>query len=119
MKRLMLLVVVLAFTAAACLPPPPPAFNHDDGWYAVQENFQDLGPEVLAKAHCIAHRESGYNPSAVNGQYRGIFQLGRNYDGTISVTNDGNVWNPYTNAMVARIAFLASGWRPWSTAGGC
>lgn len=79
----------------------------------------------LAKAHCIASRESGYNPYAVNGQYRGVFQLGHNYDGTISVTNDGDVFNPYTNAMAARVARDASQangfdpWQPWSTRGGC
>lgn len=118
--RFVLLVLCAALLLGACIPPAPaPRFNHDDGWLAVEQSFADLGPGELAKAHCIASRESGYNPYAVNGQYRGVFQLGHNYDGTISVTNDGDVWNPYTNAMAARVAYDASGWRPWSTAGGC
>lgn len=91
---------------------------------AVDQNFADLGPVVLAQAHCIAQRESGYNPYAVNGQYRGIFQLGAHYQGAIAAAAAGlgrpaDFFDPYVNAAAAAHVWEQSGWRPWSTAPGC
>lgn len=120
-RNLFALLALGAATFAACTPAPQPfsgAWSYDDSRIAVDQSFPE--PWLNGTAHCIVERESHYDPNARNGQYRGIFQLGANYDGTLSVTNDGNVWNPYTNAQAARAVLDARGnWSAWSTAGGC
>ena len=108
----------------ACLPSAPPAFNHDDGYAAVDQAFAGYGPQVLGQAHCIAQRESGHNPYARNGQYRGLMQLGAHYQGAIDAAAAGlgrapDFFDPYVNAAASAHIWEQSQWRPWSTAGGC
>ena len=121
MRRVLGLVAFLVLLAA-CRPPvdpPPPQWSYDDSHAAIAASFPE--PDLQAVAECIAGHESGWWPYSRNGQYRGIFQISeRNYAGTVSVTGDHNLENPYTNAAVARIILDArQNWSAWSTARAC
>ena len=135
-RRVLLLLAVAACFLAGCrppTPPPPPVSSCDDpGARNAQEQFYvDSAlpicaafpePNLHAIALCIAGLESGLFPGSYNprGGYRGVFNLGPNYDGTFSVTGDGDPFNPYTNAAVARIIYDSRGnWSAWSTARSC
>lgn len=116
-RKMMAAIVVFVGLLAACTPtaaPAPPA-SEDEVHAALATAFPE--PDLQAKAHSIMHCESGHNVNAVNGQYRGLFQHGYNYNGTISVTNDGNIFNALTSALVARATYNARGnWSAWSCA---
>lgn len=128
---LAVLLIGLAISACRPAPAPAPASSCDDpGARNAQEQFYADSaaaicaafpePNLHAIALCIAGRESGLYPGALNGQYRGIFQLGSNYNGSLAVTGDGDPFNPYTNAAVARIVYDArGGWSAWSTSRSC
>lgn len=116
-KRHMMMIVMFVGLVAACRPaaPPAPPVGEDVVHAALATAFPE--PDLQAKAHSIMHCESGHNANAVNGQYRGLFQHGYNYNGTISVTNDGNIFTPLTSALVARATYNARGnWSAWSCA---
>lgn len=113
--RKYLLVVVAIGVLAACQPTPAPAPGEDVVHAALAEAFPE--PDLQAKAHSIMHCESGHNVFAVNGQYRGLFQLGYNYNGTISVVGNGDVFDARTNALAARATYDFRGnWSAWSCA---
>lgn len=67
------------------------------------------------KAVRVATCESGLDPANVNGQYRGLFQLG-NYHKQ-RAADMGYTWNQMFEAMpnikVAYNLFLEQGWGPW------
>ncbi len=73
------------------------------------------------KAVHIAQCESGLEPAATNGQYTGLFQLGRAYhEGR--ATKLGFTWGrmvePGPNAAVAADLWAEVGWSPWRGACG-
>lgn len=125
MRRLLLASALLVLAACTLPPAPPaPAYSVADGWAAIDQAFADYGPGVQGTFHCIAERESHHNPAAVNGQYRGILQLGAHYQGALDAAaatlgRPSDWFDPYVNARAGRIIWEQSGTRPWSTRGGC
>lgn len=75
---------------------------------AIRKTF---GPKYGAQAVRVARCESGINPHAVNGQYRGIFQMGASERATY-----GHGAGAWRQAKAARRYFIASGrdWSPWT-----
>lgn len=113
-SRLAILVLVGGLALSACIADAPPAGG--DVHALINQYFGGEAPT----AECIAQHESGFNPNAVNGQYRGIFQLGSNYNGSIAATGSGNVFDPEVNVAVAKQIRDARGnWSAWSTARSC
>lgn len=112
--------LLLAALGAACLPPGPSAPPDArpctetvsvDG--AIDCAFAELGLQRQDEAHRVASCESGKNPYATNGQYRGLFQLGYAYNATIAFYG-GDVFDPYTNAQAARDSVKNNGgWVRW------
>jgi hypothetical protein len=75
--------------------------------------FEEHGPAVQAEAVDVARCESSLNPSATNGEYLGLFQLGHYHYWRIDVY--GGDWaNPWQNAEAASDLYAEQGWRPWS-----
>ena len=114
-----IVLLLLASIAVACTPQPAPGPEFPpDVEAALVTAFPEDG--LHATARCIVRKESGGNRYATNGQYRGLAQLGSNYNGSISVTNDGDVFTALTNLLVARQIFDARGnWSAWAVAGAC
>ena len=69
-----------------------------------------FGP-YASEAHRVVSCESGHNPSAVNGQYLGLFQMG-----SYARSAYGHGPDPLTQAKAAYAYFMASGrdWSPWA-----
>jgi hypothetical protein len=61
------------------------------------------------EAVAIARCESGLNPRAVNGQYRGLFQVSANLRATVP----GYGSSAYRQAKHARNIYRRSGWQHW------
>ena len=99
-----------ARTVAA--PAPTPAVSGPEA--AIHAVFGPLG--VADQAVRVAACESGLNPGADSGTYKGLFQLGPHLAGTVDVYG-GNWFDPMTNAQVARDLYLASGWASWPVCG--
>jgi hypothetical protein len=97
-----------ARTASAPAPAPsgPEA--------AIHAVFGPLG--VADQAVRVAACESGLNPGADSGTYKGLFQLGPHLAGTVAFYG-GDWFDPMTNAQVARDLYLASGWASWPVCG--
>lgn len=126
MRFRLVVLVTLALATTGCLRPSPgPASAGPQGgcktYYAtappvvadaIYRAFGHLGQEVVNQAGRVACCESGWGPEATNGQYRGLFQLGYNYNGTITFYG-GNVFNAFTNAQVARDSYVTRGYS-WS-----
>lgn len=69
-------------------------------------------PQQQDQAVNVAWCESTLDSNAVNGQYRGWFQLGHMHDHYL---NGGSVWDGGTNADAAWQLWADSGgWGPWS-----
>lgn len=128
-KKLLVLVgaLAVAILASACIPQPAPAppsggaygpgsvingaVLPDVVYEAIKAAFEPVGgPQLVDQAIRVARCESGFGIDAVNGQYRGIFQLGNNYNATIAFYG-GNVFDPFTNAQVARDSWVTKGHR--------
>lgn len=62
----------------------------------------------------IARCESGFNPSARNGQYKGIFQMGSREFATYG---KGDPFNAIDNIEAAFRYWQRSGWGPWECKG--
>jgi hypothetical protein len=82
---------------------------------AIHAVFGPLG--VADQAVRVAACESGRNPGADSGTYKGLFQLGPHLAGTVDFYG-GDWFDPMTNAQVARDLYLASGWSSWPVCGG-
>lgn len=75
--------------------------------------FAEHGPDVQAQAVEVARCESGHDPGATNGQYLGLFQLGRYHYWRIDAY--GGRWDdPLQNAQAAADLYAEQGWRPWT-----
>ena len=122
MKRL-LAACALILTLGACAPapgggptfrPPPVCWKYPANpanvavQLSIQQAFGPYGQAVVDQAGRVACCESGWGPQAVNGQYRGLFQLGYNYNGTIAFYG-GAVFDPFTNTQVARDSWVTRG----------
>jgi len=127
LRRALALVPVLALVvlAAACRPGtnPPEAFDHGDGHAAIEQAFGPFGTGVVAQAHRVADCESGHWPySGLNKpghHYRGLFQLGPHFEFRINqaaaiLGRWPTWWDPYINALAARLIWEEVGWRPWT-----
>jgi hypothetical protein len=130
--RLSVVVVALAAVGAGCkydvfgrtptpsaapaqtvaAPAPAPAISGPEA--AIHAVFGPLG--VADQAVGVAACESGLNPGADSGTYKGLFQLGPHLAGTIAFYG-GDWFDPLTNAQVARDLYLASGWASWPVCG--
>ena len=107
MRFVLLALVILA----GCAPAPEP----DPSLAAIERHFGHLGDGVVEEAKAVAWCESKWDPNAVNGQYRGLFQLGRYYDSTIAFYG-GDPYDPDTNAQAARDGYVSHDhtWAQWS-----
>jgi hypothetical protein len=116
--------VVVAALASACVydpgpsptsgpAPAPTGISPEEA--VIREVFGPLG--AAEKAVSVAICESGMNPGADSGTYKGLFQLGPHLEGTVAFYG-GNWFDPLTNAQVARDLYLQSGWAPWPHCGG-
>jgi hypothetical protein len=127
--RLSAVVVALVATGAGCkyevfgaTPRPSaapaqvvaaaPAISGPEA--AIREVFGPLG--VADMAVSVAACESGLNPGADSGTYKGLFQLGPQLAGTVAFYG-GDWFDPMTNSQVARDLYLASGWSSWPACG--
>lgn len=67
----------------------------------------ELRPQALNVAWC----ESTGKPGVRNGQYKGLFQMGRNE--WIKYGDGGNVYDAWDNSAGAFRLFVDRGWQPW------
>ena len=127
-----LAALAVLLTLSACVPRPaagPAATLPTACWKfpanpantevagAIYEAFAHLGQAVVDKAGRVACCESGWGPQAVNGQYRGLFQLGSGFDGTIrfySVKRFGTLvafapFDAWVSAQAARDSYVTRG----------
>ncbi len=96
------LAAALAATAAlgACTPEE-----------AILWAFRDHPEEVRREAVDVAACESGLDPTATNGQYLGLFQMGSYHYWRFG----GGSWDdPVVNAAAAESLYDEQGWQPWS-----
>lgn len=61
----------------------------------------------------VAWCESTHQPSARNGQYRGLFQTGPMFEASPYGRAGLSVWSPYASAMTAAYTVRREGWRQW------
>lgn len=66
-----------------------------------------------AELEHVAFCESTLNPSARNGRYRGIFQMGPIFESSPYGRAGLSVWSPLASAMAAASIVRAGGWGPW------
>jgi hypothetical protein len=99
----------------------------------IQQIVRHVFPDDPARALCISDYESDgtphhWTPAARNGSNTGLFQIDRNtWDWRINPAavpvvgrlDWGRMLEPLYNARAARLIYLHSGWRPWSTRGLC
>jgi len=108
-----IVLVVVLLTSIWLLTEPDSAIPYESTAtqqrrvYAIRKTF---GPKYAAAAIRVARCESGINPHAVNGQYRGAFQMGKHERKTYG--HGSGVWQ---QARAARRYFNATGrdWSPW------
>lgn len=106
MRRLLALIPLAFLPLAACAPAPPNLAEQ-----AIEVHFSHYGPEVVEEAKAVARCESGLDPTATNGQYLGLFQMG----GYHYWRFEGNAWDdPFVNARAAGGLYAERGWQPWS-----
>jgi hypothetical protein len=97
------LAIFAAVVALASPPPPPPAVRQA---VALYWNNSTHRREALAVAWC----ESRYRTTATNGQYLGLWQMGR-----AERRRYGHGTTARAQARAAHLYYhLAAGWRPWS-----
>ena len=91
----------------------------------IRDGFASLGSGAVATALCVAERESGFDPLAVNPatQASGLFQfLPSTWDSVSRLAGwDGaSVFDARANASVAAWTVAHYGWHPWrSVAAAC
>jgi len=78
--------------------------------------FGDAAPQALKVASCESH----YNPDAVNGRYRGVFQIGDMHAAEWLEVTGTDYWtswmDPVANITYAHALWSRAGWAPWSCA---
>lgn len=63
--------------------------------------------------HAVASCESGHDPGAQNGRYRGVFQEGPMFEGGPFGRAGFSVWDPLPNVMMAAYTVAREGWNQW------
>jgi hypothetical protein len=66
-------------------------------------------PELRAVGRC----ESGLDPGAKNGRYRGVFQEGPMFEAGPFGRAGFSVWDPLANIFTAAYTVSLQGWRQW------
>lgn len=103
-------------SGATAVPSDPVAY--DPG--SVQALICDAFGSACAKALSVAKCESGFDPYATNGHYRGIFQVGDMHAAQWLEVTGRDYWsswmNAATNIAFARWLWEQDGWGPWSCA---
>jgi hypothetical protein len=117
--------------SAPDLPPSPssspqgPAPGQEAVMALVRDLFASLGPGAVETALCVAERESGFDPLAVNPatEASGLFQfIPSTWDSLSRLAGWGgaSVFDARANASVAAWTVAHYGWHPWrSVASGC
>lgn len=72
----------------------------------------ELSQWEIDRLKLIMYRESTYKPWVRNGQYCGLFQMGRNEWATYG--NGGDCTNGIDNIFAALRYYQVSGFRPWA-----
>lgn len=72
----------------------------------------NLSDWEIERLKLIMYRESTYKPWVRNGQYCGLFQMGRNEWATYG--NGGDCTNGIDNIFAALRYYQVSGFRPWA-----
>ncbi len=80
--------------------------------YAIHLAATTFGVET--EMNRVASCESGHSASAVNGQYRGVFQEGPMFERGPFGQAGFSVWDPVANAMTAAWTVSRGGWSQWS-----
>lgn len=82
----------------------------------IQEAICNAFGRACAWALRVAKCESGFNPRATNGQFRGLFQIGVKYHAArtqrMGYTLD-QLWEPGPNIAVALAIYHEQGGSPW------
>lgn len=103
-----LFTLVAIVTISACGTRVPPVDPVQD---AINEAFAGYGDPTVAEATSVAWCESRLDPTATNGHYLGLFQLGPYHYHRL----EGGAWDdPYVNARAAASLYAEAGWQPWS-----
>ena len=100
-------------------PEPVLVARSDDGTpsdavivHLIHQIFRDEGPKAVRVFRCESHLD----PSARNGQHRGIAQVATIKHAalirSLGYTAD-DMYQPLPNLKVARKLYDASGWNPW------
>jgi hypothetical protein len=111
MRKLLLLTAALML---ACLLAAAPGFAHEANAATLYDTVSSAWPAALADtATGVAYEESGGVPTATNGEYRGLFQIGVSACASVNC-NYGALFDPYYNAQVAYELYQQSGWAPWT-----
>lgn len=97
---------------AAEVPAPPAPTGGGSVEDAIATYFGDIYDSAIGVAQC----ESGLDPYATNGQFRGLFQIGAMHQGLAAELGYSwdQMYDPYVNSHVARALYNGSGWQPWS-----
>jgi hypothetical protein len=96
-------------------PPPAPAAAPGTVEAIITAEFGPVAPEAIRVARC----ESGLNPNARNGQFRGLYQIGAMHAAQWEAVTGADFWStwmdPTLNARFARWLYGQSGsWAAWS-----
>ena len=110
-----LLILMLGWTSAGNAEAATPTLNrcallHDTlprRACIIRSVFRSEGAKAVAVARC----ESGLDPEARNGQYRGVFQMG-----AAERARYGHGRTVLAQARAAKRYHAVSGWSPWSCA---
>lgn len=84
-----------------------------DVQYAIRLAATTYGVSETAM-HRVASCESGHSSTAVNGQYRGVYQEGPMFERGKYGRAGFSVWDPVANAMTAAETVAHEGWSQWS-----
>lgn len=89
-------------------------------WHSQPSSVPDMiraqwaGTGHEERAVRIAKCESGFKPSARNGQYKGVFQMGTREFATYG---HGDPYDARANIAAAYAYWKRSGWKPWECKG--
>lgn len=112
LRKLILPLLLVAVLAGATGCSVPDQIRY---WFAQR----GASPAQQEKAVDVAWCESRHNPQARNGQFAGLFQIGRQWhEGRASRLGFswGQMYEASPNIIVAADLWAEQGWSPWSCA---
>jgi hypothetical protein len=103
-------------------PPPSPAPGREAVMELIRDRFASLGSRTEEVAICVAERESGLDPLAVNPDTgaAGLFQFLPSTWASLSDMagwGGASVFDARANAAVAAWTVAQYGWHPWRSVG--